>query len=226
MHTNKETPPILTLLQMAPDFHHYCVQEALKTGDTIPASHLGDNLYLIESGFLSCLRDIGTDEYLHIILQAGDFPYLPSDDEETPEIMACEALTDVTWWKIDPSFFNETVRQKDPDQAFFTTHSDKSRKNIENHFLLDRMHPEERIYFTLLNLIRLGSPIASNAIQLPAFADHQKIAEYALTPLDYTTDILNQLQANQLLEKNGTITNVTAFNAILESKNIPENNLQ
>lgn len=217
MHTNKETSHILTLLKMAPDFHHYCVQEELKKGTTIPASHLSDNLYLIESGFLSCLRDIGTDEPLHIILQAGDFPYLPSDDEEPPEITACEALTDVTWWKINTSFFKKMTHQKDSDNAIFTKHSDKSRKNIEDHFLLDRMHPEERIYFTLLTLMHLGSPVESNVIQLPAFVDHQKIAEYAFTPLDYTSDILNQLQGNQLLEKNGMITDVTAFNAILEN---------
>lgn len=226
MHINKTTSQILSLLKTAPDFHNNCIQEHLQTGSTIPVSHLSQNLYLIESGFLSCLRDIGTDEYLHIILQAGDFPYLLSDDEETPEIMACEALTDVTYWKIDISFFKKMTQQNDSDNAIFTAHSNKSRKNIENHFLLDRMHPEERIYFTLLTLMRLGSPVESNTVQLPAFVNHQKIAEYALTPLDYTTDILNQLQENQLLEKNGTITNVTAFNALLESKNILENNLQ
>ncbi|EUJ26572.1 hypothetical protein [Listeria cornellensis] len=57
---------------------------------------------------------------------------------------------------------------------------------------MDRMHPEERIYFSLHILMRFGSPIENNTRQLSNFVTSEKIAEYAVTPIDYTIDILQK----------------------------------
>lgn len=111
---------------------------------------------------------------------------------------------------------------EDPDATIFSSHSDRSSKNIAEHFLMDQMHPEERIYFSLLILMRLGYLTATNTAQIPAFVTYEKIAKYSLTSADFTTKILNKLQKNSLisLDNNWVITNVIAFNTMLASKNI------
>ncbi|WP_430536626.1 hypothetical protein [Listeria rocourtiae] len=222
MHINNDTLHILASLKKDPYFYTYCTQQKLTIGSTVPLINCTHNLYFIESGFIQCLRDIGTDEPLHIIMQPGDFPYLPFNSEDYPEITACEALTDIILWKIDISFFKKMMHLENLDETIFAIHSDKSSKNIEEHFLMDRLHPEERIYFSLLIMMRLGSLGTADTAQLPAFVTYEKIAEYSLTSVDFTAEILNNLQKNNLisLDDNWTITNVIAFNAMLASKNI------
>lgn len=97
MPINNDTLHILALLKKDPNFHTYCIRKTVTIGSRIPVTSLNHNLYLIESGFIQCLRDIGTDEPLHMIMQPGDFPYLPFNSEDYPEIIACEALTDITF---------------------------------------------------------------------------------------------------------------------------------
>lgn len=214
---------ILTLLKNDADFHNHCTQEVLKTGSTIPLSSLNNSLYLIENGFLSCLRDIGLDEHLHMLLQPGDFSSLPSDSEEIPEIIECKALTEVTYWKIDTAFFKKIMCREAPDGEIFAKHVTKSRKNIEEHFQMDRMHPEERIYFSLHLMMQLSSPISTNVTQLPSFVTNETIAQYALTPANYTLNVLQQLQEELILSigvDHWLIIDVAAFHTILQAKNI------
>ncbi|MBC6310716.1 Crp/Fnr family transcriptional regulator [Listeria sp. FSL L7-1582] len=172
---------------------------------------------------MSCLRDIDLDEHLHMLLQPGDFSSLPSDSEEIPEITECRALTEVTYWEIDTAFFKKMMSREDPDGEIFTKHVIKSRKNIEEHFLMDRMHPEDRIYFSLLMMMPLSSPLSTNVTQLPSFVSNETIAEFAITPVNYTLNVLQQLQEEQMLSigvDHWLIIDVAAFHTILQAKNI------
>ncbi|MBC1937696.1 Crp/Fnr family transcriptional regulator [Listeria grandensis] len=209
---------IINSLKEDADFHKYCIQEKLNQGPLNHFSVVNNIFYLIESGFVIGSRNMGFGEQLPILLQSGDFPYLPSYIEETPQSMECEALTEVTWWRIDTSFFQKIIAND-----LLTTRLAKSERNIQEHALMDRMHPEQRIYFSLHIMMQLGSEVKANVLKLPVFVDVEKLAAYAVTSIDYTGDILQALQEKNIISTEKTpwvIEDITAFHTLLESENI------
>lgn len=216
---------ILKLLKKDAQFNHHCIEERFPMGQELLFDKRREYIYLIESGYVKYTYEGETQKKFSFFVQSGDLPFLPLFSEEIPTKSRLEALTDVTWWRIDFSFFKQMLLLEDPRNYILLSCLARTRRELYAIAVRDRLNSKERVYFSLLSLIDLGFRKDTNMVELPIFLTYERLAELSNTSKGYTSKVLLNLREEKVLlsnKKPWVISDVKKLKELLGADNLPE----
>ncbi|MBC2159696.1 Crp/Fnr family transcriptional regulator [Listeria booriae] len=193
---------VLKILKKNDLFYDHCIEERLAKGEIVTTSRQPKYFYLIEYGHLKYKYTglLGID--FSYIVQPGDFPLLPITEEDSPLASEFTALTKVTWWKIDFSFFRKLIMQEENGDLILLQHLLNNRTKLFYNVIRDRMDGKGSIYFTLDKLLDMGFRKGVNEVELPEFLTYDLLAELSHTSRAFAAQVLADLRRQGVLLSN------------------------
>lgn len=170
------------------------MEERVPKGQELLFGKRRDYFYLIEQGFVKYTYAGETGKNFSFFTPAGSFPFLPMYEEDIPTKSKLEALTDVTWWRIDFSFLKQTLLLEDPRNYILLHFAARTRRELYAIAVKDRLNSKERIYFSIISLINMGFRIETNTVELPIFLTYESLAELSNTSKGYASKVLLELR--------------------------------
>ncbi|MBC2172944.1 Crp/Fnr family transcriptional regulator [Listeria booriae] len=193
---------VLKILKKNDLFYDHCIEERLAKGEIVTTARQPKYFYLIEYGYLKYKYTglLGID--FSYIVQPGDFPLLPITEEDTPIASEFTALTKVTWWKIDFSFFRKLIMQEENGDLILLQHLLNNRTKLFYNVIRDRMDGKGSLYFTLDKLLDMGFRKGVNEVELPEFLTYDLLAELSHTSRAFAAQVLADLRSKGVLLSN------------------------
>lgn len=216
---------IMKLLKRDPAFNNHCQQEKIKKGAVVELyESYNTYFYIIQSGCMKYNHDLNSVNDFQFLISKGDMPLLRPYMEELPNRPVCEALVDTIWWKIDYPFFKRCILKEDQKNIILLHHIERTRKKLYTNYLKNLLSSRQRVLFSLVMFLDQKIVKEPNTIEFPEYLNYTILAEFSATSKNYTSDILRDLRAQNIListKKPWIITDLKKFRELLTKEEVP-----